>query len=613
MIDIPEFTYEDFADSTKPYEFVSGIESVFQRTQILNVLEKKASKLGFKKFSKAYTEYQKEVKNNIVQNYTDFDGQEKPLLCGKWDCTELGIKYYDERYGNIVACTHPIMPVRRLVNIDSDIEKLELAYSKGKRWRKIIADKRTLASNNSIIQLAENGIAVNSENSRYLVRYLADIEYLNYNNIPEVNSVGRLGWIDGYGFSPYVDNLIFDGNVTFKHFFESVGQKGDFEKWKEVADSIRKGGSVQARIALAASFSSVLVHLLGALPFFVHFWGTTEAGKTVALMVSASVWANPKMGEYIHTFNSTNVSQELSATFVNSMPLIFDELQIVKDRKDFDNMIYMLTEGVGKGRGAKTGGLQKLGTWSNCIITSGEQPISNASSGGGAVNRIIEVECNSGSLFPDCRYTAETLKQNYGHAGKYFVEMLMNEDNRKHMKDVYNSYIAELSKSDATEKQSISASIILTADKLVSEWIFHDDITLTAKDLKGFLSTKSQVSAELRAYNYLLDTLVMSDAHFVSARTFGSVINDVWGIDDNDHTIIIGSKFDEIMREGGFNATALVKWMARNNLIARDISGNRDRKLKKINGKPVRCIWLKKDNGEVLEMKETQKETKAPF
>ena len=330
-------------------------------------------------------------------------------------------------------------------------------------------------------------------------------------------------------------------------------------------------------------------------------------------MVSASVWANPKMGEYIHTFNSTNVGQELSATFVNSMPLIFDELQIVKDRKDFDNMIYMLTEGVGKGRGAKTGGLQKVGTWSNCIITSGEQPISNASSGGGAVNRIIEVECNSGSLFPDCRYTAETLKQNYGHAGKYFVEMLMNEDNRKHMKDVYNSYIAELSKSDATEKQSISASIILTADKLVSEWIFHDDITLTAKDLKGFLSTKSQVSAELRAYNYLLDTLVMSDAHFISARTFGSVINDVWGIDDNDHTIIIGSKFDEIMREGGFNATALVKWMARNNLITRDNTRNNDRKVKKVNGKPIRCVWLKKVDSELKDVEQTANVTRAPF
>ena len=44
------------------------------------------------------------------------------------------------------------------------------------------------------------------------------------------------------------------------------------------------------------------------------------------LMLAASVWANPEMGKYIHTFNSTAVAQELSASFVNSLPLIFNHL-----------------------------------------------------------------------------------------------------------------------------------------------------------------------------------------------------------------------------------------------------------------------------------------------
>ena len=132
---------------------------------------------------------------------------------------------------------------------------------------------------------------------------------------------------------------------------------------------------------MASSFASALLEPLGLLPFFVHLWGTTECGKTVALMLAASVWANPKMGEFIHSFNSTTVAQELSATFVNSLPLILDELQIIKDRRDFDNTIYKLTEGIGKNRGTKTGGLQKTGTWQNCILTSGEMPISNPSSG----------------------------------------------------------------------------------------------------------------------------------------------------------------------------------------------------------------------------------------
>ena len=52
----------------------------------------------------------------------------------------------------------------------------------------------------------------------------------------------------------------------------------------------------------------------------------------------------------------------------------------------------MLTEGIGKGRGAKTGGLQRIQTWKNCIMTTGEQPITTGASGGGAVNRISEID-----------------------------------------------------------------------------------------------------------------------------------------------------------------------------------------------------------------------------
>ena len=186
--------------------------------------------------------------------------------------------------------------------------------------------------------------------------------------------MGRLGWIDGYGFSPYVEDLVFDGDLSYKHFFESVRTHGNFGKWLDLVSGIRHGGVI-ARLVLAASFASVLVKPCGALPFFVHLWGGTEAGKTVALMLAASVWASPKMGDYIHTFNSTSVGQELSAGFVNSLPLILDELQIVGDKKDFDKTIYLLAEGVGRSRGAKSGGLQKVSSWKNCILTNGEQPI----------------------------------------------------------------------------------------------------------------------------------------------------------------------------------------------------------------------------------------------
>ena len=87
-----------------------------------------------------------------------------------------------------------------------------------------------------------------------------------------------------------------------------------------------------------------MVRPMCALPFFVHLWGGTEVGKTVGLMLAASVWANPEVGRYIHTFNSTAVGREKSAAFVNSLPLILDELQIVADRKTFDKDIMLLAD-----------------------------------------------------------------------------------------------------------------------------------------------------------------------------------------------------------------------------------------------------------------------------
>ena len=353
MDEIAKFTYDDFVNSTEPYEYIHQFQNdQFRLIRELEKMSKHANDLKFKNFKKAYQEYVKslELKSGDIVfsgNVTQFEGQELELDCGQWRADDYGISLYDNRLGEVFACNHPIMPVERLVNIDTGTEKLKLAYRKGKQWKHVIADKKTLAGNNSILALAEVGIGVNSENSRLMVRYLHDIESFNYDRIPEKNSVSRLGWVENEGFSPYVEGLVFDGLDSFRGFFESVAQRGDFSTWLELAREMRKG-SVPARIILAASFSSVLVKIIGELSFIVHLWGGTEAGKTVGLMLAASVWADPAMGRYIHTFHGTSVSQELSAGFVGNLPLILDEFQMLKNKKDFEQTVYMLCEGLAR-------------------------------------------------------------------------------------------------------------------------------------------------------------------------------------------------------------------------------------------------------------------------
>lgn len=592
MNDVTEtYTKEDFLDGTAPFEEVyKKIDNRFELNRAIEKMSDAAKVVGIRNFKKLFGDYCKMQRQINSQDYTEnasnFDGQEIELNTGIWIADEYGISK-DSPFGEVVACVHPLMPVQRLVNIDTGIEKLKVSYRKGRYWRSVVCDRKQLASASQIVGLADYGVAVTSENAKHLVQYIHDIENLNYEKIPEYNSVGRLGWIGDYGFSPYVDDLIFDGDLSFKHFFEAVSQKGSFEKWVEMAKVVRTG-SVYARIVLAASFASVLVEPCGALPFFVHLWGGTETGKTVALMLAASVWANPEMGKYIHTFNSTAVAQELSASFVNSMPLILDELQIIKDRKDFDNMIYQLSEGVGRNRGQKTGGLQRTTTWNNCIITTGEQPISGGSSGGGAVNRIIEINCEDLRLFQNPVKVADAVKKNYGHAGKLWISELQKPEVMQQLKDMQKAIYKNLSAGDTTEKQALSASLILAADALTGMLIFKDGKCLSEKDVAPFLSTKAEVSQNGRAYAWLCEWVAQYRNKFDASD---HAQQDCWGkFEEDGNVCIIRNVFDRACNENGYNAKSFLVWLRGNSFI--ETAGKGFTKSKRIGGVPCNCVVL---------------------
>lgn len=606
---IPSWTKEDYTsiDNPAPYEWLyEKRNDKFIFMQYRGLIAEAAGAVGVKNFIKRYTEYanaQSVKRGEKLENVTMFDGQPCELLCGEYSCDDSGVTVFDKFGKEITVCDHPIMPVQRLVNIDSGEIKLEIAYKRRGRWVRKIFDKTVLSSSQKIVDLAKYGIGVDSENSRELVRFLSAMENLNYDTLEEIQSVGRLGWIHEYGFSPYVDGIKFDGDISFKNAFESIKQRGNFADWLALAREVRRGGIV-ARIALASAFASVLVEPIGGLPFFVHLWGGTEAGKTVALMLAASVWANPALGEYIHTFNATSVGQEMMAGFCNSLPLCIDELQVLKERRDFDGIIYMLTEGIGRSRGQRTGGLQRLQTWRNCIITTGEMPISTATSGGGAVNRIIDIDCKDEKIFSDPHKVVSIVTKSYGHAGRMFIDFLETDGNMETVRDCQKSIYQRLVSGESTEKQAQSASLILTADAIADLAIFHDNRTLELKDIEPFLTSKTDVSANERAYDWLVDFVAINRNKFCST----DASPEIWGACESDMAYIIKSVFDEKMIDAGFNPAAFLSWAARNGKVERS---DKLTKMKRIRGidNAVRCVWLKLP----LSVEDIKDNTMIPF
>lgn len=586
-----EYTQDDFLNSTAPYEEVYQYrDDPFQHDRHLAIMCVKAAKAGIRNFKTLYSKYtlslKKAASEIYICNTTQFEGQPLELDAGTWNCNENGVVRWNGQKEE-VACCHPIMPVERLVNIDTGAEKLKISYSKGRKWRDVIVEKRVLASANSIVALADMGIAVNSENARALVQYLSDLENINYDRIPERKSVGRLGHIEGEGFSPYVEGLIFDGDANFRSIFRSISDHGMFTEWLEIAKECRKM-STTARIMLAASFASALVGPLGGLPFFVHLWGVDSGtGKTVGLMLAASVWGDPQIGRYIQTFNSTAVGLEKTAAFLNSLPVLVDELQLARDNRGKSNFnVYALAQGVGRTRGNKGGGIERTPTWANCILTTGESPLTNIGDGSGAMNRVIDIECKaSEKVISDGMRVSSVLKKNYGFAGRVFVKALSTQKPEM-VSQLYQGVFQILSENDTTEKQAMAAAMILTADTLAEEWIFKDGCALTVSEIVDFLQSKAAVSAGQRGYRYMCDWVSQNANRLREGNDSG----DIYGLIEGDWAFIIRSVFQKAVEDAGFSSAALISYLKQNGLIL--TRGRNNTRGKRINGVLTECIVL---------------------
>ena len=608
------WTKEDFESTSAPYEEIYQIEDPFQRQQAINQTAAQAKAEGVRNFLKLYQMFEKSVRRPrgcpIVNNSTDFDNQPLELDSGDWRADETGV-YKEGTYGErVIACPHPVMPVERLVNIDTHEEKLRLAYRKGKApWRTIIVDKRVLASATKVTELAGSGISVTSDNAKQFIRYIFELETLNYDRLPERKSIGRLGHIREAGFSPYVAGLVFDGDASFQALFAAVTTHGSFqegeESWAYAAQWARRN-SVTARVILAASFASPLLEPLGCLPFFVHLWGVDSGtGKTVALMLAASVWGNPQIGDYIKTFDSTVVGCEKTAAFLNHLPLCLDELQLSKDsrgRSSFD--VYRLAEGVGRTRGNKSGGVDRTPTWRNTILTTGESPLTGTSAGAGAVNRVIDIECAVGEpAVPEgCgMWLSGLLKRHYGHAGQQFVRRLYGDsDALDRARSLYEGFFRALTATDTTEKQAMAAAAILTADTLACDWIFHgQEQPMTAEDLTRFLASKKAVSAGERGYEWIMAWIAMNKTKF----QLTSDTSELWGDLQPDCIYIVATRLRDALEDAGFSYNAILSWLDSSGKLLRRGGDRKSRKdiLRRINGIPTRCICLlmEADSGEV--------------
>lgn len=583
-MDIENLTAETILEDWVFEEALSEEDEVIKAKLVLALVER-ADKLEVKTkfntlmraFKKQREKQQRSVPKTLPQNssMTEFVGDYPRMFCGSWIANENGVDGYSQLGLPIQACYTPVLPVQRLINVDTDNEKIKLAFKKNNRWKEIIIDKDIIASATRIVQISRYGVGVTSENARNLVRYLADMENYNMNLIPEQLSTSKLGWVKGE-FMPYSKELVFDNEIKFKDAYESIKEHGNKSAWMELARDIRKGNRFEPKISLIGSLASILIEPLNALPFILNIYGETGKGKSVSMMFATSCWANPGENAFITDPKSTVTALELRLDLLNSLPMMIDDMSQIKKKcgGDFTDLIYMLCSGKGKDRSNQTLGLNKSTTWKNIILTNYEHSLVTETMQGGAVNRIIDIPCGDGYIFENGNAVVEIIKQNYGFAGEMFLDEVKQigfDQIRQWQKRAYMAIVKKAKDQgcEKEEKQILPMSILLTADRIATERIFQDGAYLDFETCVDLLKNKGEVDENQRGYDFIMNEVLVNKVKFVPDPSTGQYRGEIWGSIDNGYVNINKNIFEQMVKRGeGFASKTFLAWANKHELLS---------------------------------------------
>lgn len=465
-------------------------------------------------------------------------------------------------------------------NISTQEQKLELLFYRPqlKQWQTIVIDKNIVADRNSVVTLTNKGIPINSINSKIWLEYFYQLEQLNYDTIPIIKMTNTLGWYDKC-FVPYTDEIQLDIDYKLQRWKNAYSSVGTLENWIKEIKEFRDNNIF--RFILSSSFSAPLITPLGHRIFIVFNYGNSRSGKSAALHSALSVWGNPN--ELKVTFNTTAVGIERLAGFFNDLPLGLDEKQVNKSQSNVEQIIYMLGNGIGKIRGAKTGGIQQMNTWNTVVLATGEETISTSSSTTGIQTRCLEIE---GSPFNNDEEKAskvyEIFSNCYGIAGKEFISILLkkySENDFKMLKDKFNEVKENLKSKTENDISSYisSVSVVTLADIIISKELFNEiseeNSYKMGLEILNNLSKSDDIDIVDKCYDktksWLLSNHKSFDKYtekFNSSNIFSRPEDDVignalqsFGLYDNNTYFVLRNVLEDFLTKNGYSYNKMVR------------------------------------------------------
>lgn len=188
--------------------------------------------------------------------------------------------------------------------------------------------------------------------------------------------VDRVGWHDDVFVLPHKqigqsssDLIVYQANNALANHYQS---RGTLEQWRSNVAQLAENHSLLA-FSLCTAFAGQLLDPLNQQGGGFHIKGGSSKGKSTALNLASSVWGNPK--DFYRTWRATGNNLEHTAYMHNDGFLVLDEIGEINNPKELGNIVYMLANGMGKGRMTKQITAKPMHQWKVIFLSSGEKSL----------------------------------------------------------------------------------------------------------------------------------------------------------------------------------------------------------------------------------------------
>jgi len=367
--------------------------------------------------------------------------------------------------GSDRVASRPLFIAGRSIDVTTGGSHMVLVWASpsGRSWIACDISRAIVMDARRVVALSGHDAPVTSENTRSIVRYLADFERVN-RRLPTRQVSSRLGWIyrrtdtdqdmsedakdsrtqdDVKGFllprTFYPKRTQDQGNLVQTVTFEpppgignelaGIHKAGSYTRWLEAAKIATEYPS--AMLVLYSVVAALLIGPLRASNFIIDFTDDTSTGKTTLLRYGASAVGSPEEGEgLVFTWDESPVWVESICGALYSLPLIMDDIMRAR-ADDIGSILYTAAQGRGRGRGRPKGGdVRHTATWRLNVISCGEAPAHDFVKKAGARARVL---CIQGKPFGGVNETTrdavdsinDIVTENYGWLIPRVIEFLL--------------------------------------------------------------------------------------------------------------------------------------------------------------------------------------------